>query len=317
MSMLLLISLAIDQIIGDPRNIPHPVVLIGKLINVLERGVRAFARTNHWLKLGGLLLVIVVCLSSFASTWGVIWLASKVHPYLGLVIHIWLLATTLAVKSLYQHAIAVAEPLLKMDLPTARAKLSLIVGRDTETLGEQEITRATVETVAENTVDGIVSPLFYAAIGGAPLAMAYKAINTMDSMIGHKDEQYLHLGWAAARLDDLANYLPARLAGLFYIVLSPLTPGGLKNTVRTILVDAQKHPSPNSGIPEAAVAGALGVQLGGTNYYRGEISCRPLLGLELNKLTPHHIYKALNLTYGVTLLTVVAAVAVLTICNLN
>lgn len=310
MSFYILLALSIDLIIGDPRGIPHPVVLIGKLINQCETWVRRVTSKELGLRIGGVLLVITVCSSSYLITWGLIWLAGKIHSYLGIAVHLWLLSTTLAVKSLYQHAKAVALPLAQGDLPTARMKLSMIVGRDTESLNEREITRATVETVAENTVDGILAPLFYAFIGGAPLAMTYKAINTMDSMIGHKDQRYIFLGWAAARLDDLANYLPARLAGLFYAMLSVFTPGGFKTTVRAMVEDAPKHPSPNSGIPEAAVAGALGVQLGGTNYYRGEVSHRALMGKDIHILTYHHIQQVLNLTYGVTALAVASGVLV-------
>ncbi len=310
MSILILAALLVDLLVGDPRCIPHPVVLIGSLIHKGEAAVRKITGGTTGLKVGGVLLVTVVCAVTYMITWGLIWLAGTVHLWLGLVVHLWLLSTTLAVKSLHQHARAVAEPLARGDILTARRKVSLIVGRDTEGLNEREISRATVETVAENTVDGILSPLFYAFIGGAPLAMTYKAINTMDSMIGHRNKDYLYLGWAAARLDDLANYLPARLAGLFYVFLSTGSPGGLRSTVRAILKDAPAHPSPNSGIPEAAVAGALGVQLGGTNYYRGEVSRRALMGEEKYPLTYRHIQQALNLTYGVTALSVAVGVLV-------
>ncbi|SHE49374.1 adenosylcobinamide-phosphate synthase CbiB [Desulforamulus putei] len=310
MSVLILAALLIDLLVGDPRCLPHPVVLMGSLIQKCEALIRKTATDATALRIGGVLLVIAVCTVTYFITQGLIWLAGTVHPWLGLAVHLWLLSTTLAVKSLHQHARAVAEPLARGDIVTARQKVSLIVGRDCENLNEREITRATVETVAENTVDGIVSPLFYAFIGGAPLAMTYKAINTMDSMIGHRHQDYLYLGWAAARLDDLANYLPARLAGVFYSFLSIGSPGGFTSTVRAVLRDAPAHPSPNSGIPEAAVAGALGIQLGGTNYYRGEASHRPFMGKEKYPLTYRHIQQALHLTYGVTALTVLAGVLV-------
>ncbi|MEW6696659.1 MAG: adenosylcobinamide-phosphate synthase CbiB [Bacillota bacterium] len=308
MSILILGALIIDLIVGDPRGIPHPVVLMGSFIKKCERVLRKTARRALWLKTGGVLLVIAVCTAAYGITWSLIWLAGTVHPYLALVVHLWLLSTTLAVKSLVQHARAVAEPLGRGDIPAARQRVSLIVGRDTGGLNEREISRATVETVAENTVDGILSPLFYAFIGGAPLAMMYKAVNTMDSMIGHRHKDYLHLGWAAARLDDIANYIPARLAGLLYIIISIGSPGGIGPTVRAILKDAPNHPSPNSGIPEAAVAGALGVQLGGTNHYRGEVSHRAFMGQEKYPLNHRHIQQALNLTYGVTALAVVVGI---------
>lgn len=310
MSFLIPLALLIDLLVGDPRCIPHPVMIIGRLIKRLEETVRRVASTDWGLKLGGCLLVISVCSITFVFSWGLILLATKVHLYLGIVLHIWLLSTTLAVKGLAQHAMAVAEPLSVGDLATARDNLALIVGRDTKDLDYQEIARGTVETVAENTVDGIVAPLVFAAIGGAPLAMTYKAINTMDSMIGHRSKQYVHLGWAAARLDDLANYLPARMTGIFYALIAPFTPGGFKATILTMFYDAQKHPSPNSGIPEAAVAGALGVQLGGTNYYQGMLSQRALMGKQINKLSSGHIQQALKLTYWITTLAVIMAVYV-------
>ncbi|AEG59185.1 adenosylcobinamide-phosphate synthase CbiB [Desulforamulus ruminis] len=309
MSGLILGALLIDLMVGDPRWIPHPVVLMGKLISRLEAVVRRATASPWGLRLGGVLLVILVCLSTYWATGLLIQLAGRINPYLGMAVHLWLLSTTLAIKSLTLHARAVAIPLAKGDLPLARRKLSLIVGRDTEHLEQGEIARAAVETVAENTVDGIVAPLFFAFIGGAPLAMAYKAVNTMDSMLGYRDQRYRYLGWAAARLDDLANYLPARLAGLFYLMFSPLTPGRFKGVLRGILQDAPGHPSPNSGIPEAAVAGAFKIQLGGTNYYRGEASHRPKMGAGTFPL-PEHIQKALNLTYGVTLLSTLAGILI-------
>lgn len=310
MSILILGAVIIDLVVGDPRNIPHPVILIGKLISWCETVVHKITGKDLGLRILGLLLVLVVCGCTYLATWWLIWLAGRVHIYLAVAVHLWLLSTTLALKGLRQHAQAVADPLARGDVITARQKLALIVGRDTHHLDQREIIRGAVETVAENTVDGIISPLFYAFLGGAPLAMTYKAINTMDSMIGHKNERYRHLGWAAARLDDLVNYLPARLTAIFYLLLAVFTTGGLKNVARAIWYDAPKHPSPNSGIPEAAVAGALGVQLGGVNYYRGKISRRALMGEAKRPLTYHHIQQALDLTYAVTALAVASGVLV-------
>ena len=175
-----------------------------------------------------------------------------------------------------------------------------MVGRDTDRLNESEIVRGVVETVAENTVDGITAPLFYGFLGGPPLALAYKAINTLDSMMGYKDERYLNLGWAGARLDDLANYIPARITGLLYLLVAPFTPGGLANVWRTIRRYARRHPSPNSGIPEAAVAGALEIQLGGVNYYRGIASSEVTMGEKKKDLEIKHIYQGLYIMLAVT-----------------
>lgn len=305
MNWLILGAVAIDLLVGDPRSIPHPVVLMGSLIDWCEARVRDLAQNQRQLQIGGAVLVVVVVGVSCLATAGLIELAGKIHPYAGIAVHLWLLATTLAIKSLRQHAQAVAKPLSQGDLTMARRQLAMMVGRDTEQLDEREIARGAVETVAENTVDGIISPLFYAFIGGAPLAMAYKAVNTMDSMIGYRDERYLHLGRAAARLDDLVNYLPARCSGLFYLAWAPLTPGGYAGVMRALRQDAPRHPSPNSGIPEAAVAGALGVQLGGVNYYCGVPSLRATMGEEVQALNQRHIQQTLNLTYGVTAMAVV------------
>ena len=308
MSVLVVTALVVDLLVGDPRWLPHPVVIIGGLIQRLEHLIRRFKLSHLGLRLSGLLLVAVVCFATYLVTWGLILLAAKVHVYLGILVQVWLLSTTLAVKSLHLHARAVARPLAQGDLAAARRAVAMIVGRDTKGLNERQVSRATVETVAENTVDGIISPLFYAFIGAAPLAMTYKAINTLDSMIGHRDERYLYLGWGAARLDDLANYLPARLAGLFYVLAAVGTPGGVRETVRVIRQDAPKHPSPNSGIPEAAVAGALGIKLGGINYYRGQVSHRAEMGQEKYPLEYGHIEQALRLTRRVVVLAVVVGV---------
>ncbi|SHK43030.1 adenosylcobinamide-phosphate synthase CbiB [Desulforamulus aeronauticus] len=312
MSVLVVAALLLDLMVGDPRWLPHPVVVIGGFIQKGEKLVRRFVSPpmGKGLRLGGIALVAVICFSTYFCTWGFIWLAAKVHVYLGWAVHLWLLSTTLAVKSLHQHARAVAVPLALGDLSAARRAVAMIVGRDTKCLQERGITRATVETVAENTVDGIISPLFYAFIGGAPLAMTYKAINTLDSMIGHRNEKYLYFGWAAARLDDLANYLPARLAGFCYVLAAIGTPGGMQGTRQTIQQNAPKHPSPNSGIPEAAVAGALGIKLGGTNYYQGQVSHRAPMGQEKYPLEYRHIEQALALTRKVTALALVLGVVV-------
>jgi hypothetical protein len=179
--------------------------------------------------------------------------------------------------------------------PLARRKAGEIVGRDTTELDEQEIARAAVETVAENTVDACVAPLFFTLLGGAPGAMAYRAINTLDSMLGHKNATYLHFGWASARLDDLANWLPARLAALIMPLAAACVGRSATQSWRAILRDARKHPSPNSGIPEAAVAGALGIQLGGINFYKGIPEKRALLGEKLRPLERHHIAKAISI----------------------
>jgi len=290
---IILAAIVLDLIIGDPRRFPHPVVYIGKAISLGERIIRKITKSSKGLKIAGILLTVSIVVGTYLFFWGIIWVAFKVHLYLGIALSIFIMSQTLAINSLYKHALAVANPLLTGDLSTARKELSMIVGRDTANLEKQAIIRGTVETVSENTVDGITAPLFYGFIGGPPLAMAYKAVNTLDSMIGYKDERYIDLGWAGARLDDLVNYIPARITGLIYLSISFFTPGGFKGVWNTMREDASKHPSPNSGISEAAVAGALQIQLGGLNYYRGIASNRALMGKPIKNLEIKHIYHSL------------------------
>lgn len=306
MAYLIFTAVMLDLVIGDPRFLPHPVVIIGKGIKAGERIIRKFFKGGMGLKTGGVLLVLSIVTGTYLCVLAILYLAEKVHPWLALFFQVWLIYTAVAIKDLQVHARAVLKPLAAGDLPEARRMLSRIVGRDTDNLDEREITRAVVEAVAENTVDGIVAPLFYAFLGGAPLALAYKAVNTLDSMVGYKDDKYLHLGWAAARFDDMVNYLPARIAGLFFILTAAFFPGGMRGAWVAVRRDAGKHPSPNSGIPEAAVAGSLGVKLGGTNYYFGKPSCRAEMGEEKFPLKKEHINEVIKIMHGVTLLTIAA-----------
>ncbi|MFA5536963.1 MAG: adenosylcobinamide-phosphate synthase CbiB [Bacillota bacterium] len=302
---LILAAIVLDLLLGDPRRWPHPVVIMGKAINFGEKLIRRWFDSPKGLRWGGALLVFVIVGGTYVFVWGIIKLAYNIHPYLAVGAQLWLLYTSFALKSLHQHALAVAKPLQAKDLPLARSKVALIVGRDTEQLDEGEIARAAVETVAENTVDGIVAPLCYAFIGGAPLALAYKAVNTLDSMIGYREEHYVDLGRAAAKLDDLANYLPARLSGFLLLLIAPFTPGGLARTWETMKKDRRVHPSPNGGIIEAGVAGALKVQLGGLNYYFGEPGFRGTMGEALRPLDVGLIYQTVIITYAITFLTLV------------
>lgn len=299
MERIILAAVALDILIGDPRWIPHPVVFMGKLITAGEKIIRKGTSSPRGLKLGGILMTATIVLGTYMFFAALLWLAFRIHTWVGWGLSIYFMSQSLAVHDLYKHATAAARPLTQGDLPQARQALGMIVGRDTGNLDEGEVVRGVVETVAENTVDGVTAPLFYGFLGGPPLALAYKAINTLDSMIGYKDERYTDLGWAGARLDDVANYIPARLTGLIYLLLAPFTPGGIKNVWRIMHRDAGRHPSPNSGIPEAAVAGALQVQLGGLNYYRGIASRRATMGDQQRPLEIKHIYQSLCLMLAV------------------
>jgi len=240
-----------------------------------------------------------------------IWLGSSIDPLWGSAATVLLAWTTLAARDLIDHVVAVQQALQSVSLAEARTAVAQIVGRDTEEMDETDIVRATVETIAESTADGIVAPLFYLVLGGAPLALAYKAINTLDSMIGHLDDRYRWFGWASARMDDAANFIPARITALLLVlsagVVSRSWPA-MQRTWQILLRDGGRHPSPNSGRPEAAMAGALGVQLGGINRYDGLPVERPCLGDPHQPLTRVHIGMALTLMLWTSLTGVLLGV---------
>lgn len=297
LSAKIFLAALLDFTVGDPPRLPHPVVWIGRLIATLENLLYRTGRSPLYQQLTGGLLVILVVGAAYVLTWLLLLLAYRWLFWLGLALEVWLISTTLAARCLAQAARQVLKPLRRGDLPAARRLLGYIVGRQTDGLPPAEIVRATVETVAENTSDGFVAPLFYALLGGAPLAMAYKAVNTLDSMLGYKNERYLYFGRIAARLDDLANFVPARLTGLLLVLAAWWSGRRAAAAWRTMRRDARRHPSPNSGYPEAAVAGALGVRLGGYNHYHGRVSFRPYLGEALCPLQPDQIRAAVDLMF--------------------
>ncbi len=310
MEFLMAAAMVLDLVIGDPRIYPHPVVYIGKAIQWQEKLIRRYARTRAELRIAGIFLWLSIVGGTYLFFGAIIWFAYKFNAYLGVFTMVFLMSQALAVNSLYKHVMAVVTPLKQGDVGSARKALSMIVGRDTEQLNEKEILRAVVETVAENTVDGITAPMFYGFIGGPPLALAYKAVNTLDSMVGYKNDKYIDLGWASARLDDLANYIPARITGLLYLLISPITPGGFRNVFKTIWNDARRHPSPNSGIPEAAAAGALAIQLGGVNYYAGIESNRALIGENQKPIEISDVNWSLLLMFMVSLIMLLLGVLI-------
>ena len=267
----------LDLIFGDPYSFPHPVRYIGKLIRWTEKKIRAVSKTGRALKIGGFVLWFVTVGTTFVITYGIVKL-SQIHPVIYFVVNSVLLYTTLATKCLADEAKKIMKVLQTGTIEEARKQLSYIVGRDTTSLSQGEIIRATVETVAENTVDGIIAPLFYAFIGGAPLAFAYKAINTLDSTVGYKNEKYADIGFASAKIDDMANYLPARITALLMTLASLILRLDYKNCLKIAIRDRKNHKSPNCAYSEGAVAGALGIQLGGTNVYFGEVVYKPTIG---------------------------------------
>jgi adenosylcobinamide-phosphate synthase len=261
--------------------------------------------------MAGVLLAVVLPAGAYAIGAVLIWFGSSIDPVWGSAVTVVLAWTTLAARDLIDHVVSVQRALQSVSLIEARAAVAKIVGRDTEEMAEPDIVRATVETIAESTADGIVAPLFYLVLGGAPLALAYKAISTLDSMIGHLDERYRWFGWASARLDDAANFLPARITAFLLVLSAGIVSRSwptMQRVWRILLRDGRQHPSPNSGRPEAAMAGALGVQLGGINRYGGLPIERPCLGDPDQPLTKAHIGMALTLMLWTSLTGVLLGV---------
>ena len=295
----ILLALLLDLIIGDPHGMPHPVVAIGHLVSVLDRSLRL-----NWLneRLAGVLLLLAVVVCAAGTTWILLKILTLLMPLAGWIAAIILSSTCLAARSLHKESSRVAAALKNGDLPAARRYLSCIVGRDTNQLDEPEIWRAVIETVAENTSDGIIAPLFWLTIGGPVTAMAYKAVSTLDSMVGYRNQRYLQFGWASARMDDLLNYIPARISALLLIAAAPLAGCSVSGAVRITLRDRLNHPSPNSGHPEAAAAGALGVRLGGASRYNGVLSWKEYIGEQQNPLDEHAYLCMIKLMYISTVL---------------
>lgn len=275
----------LDLILGDPRWLPHPIRWIGRYISFLEDKIRIFADTPLSEKIGGVFLFIIVVGTVFGSAWVLLYFSSLISHSLFLILSVFIAYVSLSVKSLKDEALSVAGAVENISIVEARKRLKNIVGRDTSNLYKDEIYRAVTETVAENTSDGIIAPLFYLALGGPALALAYKAVNTLDSMVGYKNEKYKNLGWFSARMDDIANFIPARITAILMVFSSFILRFNWRDSVKIIWRDARKHPSPNAGFPEAAVAGALGLQLGGTNYYFGAPHHRPLIGNRKTEFT--------------------------------
>ncbi|MBR1647749.1 MAG: cobalamin biosynthesis protein CobD [Selenomonadaceae bacterium] len=300
-----------DALIGDPRSKFHPVVLIGNLISLLEKNLRRDNDSPSQKIFKGGILVAAVVATSFVVGYGIEFLSKQIPS---LTAQIFIQALTLSFmispRSLSEAAHEIYQLLETENLAEARRKVGWIVGRDTQNLNESEVARATIETVAENTVDGIISPLFYFAIGGLPLAVAYRAINTMDSMLGYKNEKYLHFGRVAARLDDVANFVPARLTAILFLGATAILGLDVRNAFNMMKRDASKHPSPNGGWAEATVAGALNIRLGGTNYYFGQPHFRAYMGDPNEILEAAHILGTIRLMYTATIEFLICALLI-------
>lgn len=300
------LAVLLDLALGDPRWLPHPVVLIGRLIATQETMLR---RLVPFERAAGVLLLFGTVGATVTATWLLLRSAAYLHPMAGFLAAVILSSTCLAARSLHWESALVADALAAGDIETARRNLAYIVGRDTADLDETGIWRALVETVAENTSDGIIAPLFWLTLGGPIAAMAFKAVSTLDSMVGYKNDQYLRLGWASARTDDLMNLIPARLTALLMIVGAPLAGLSPRGALGATRRDRLKHPSPNSGHPEAAAAGALGVRLGGAASYGGRVSWKEQIGEPLAPLDERAYRGMLRLMYTATMLMAAACLA--------
>ncbi|WP_301859604.1 adenosylcobinamide-phosphate synthase CbiB [uncultured Megasphaera sp.] len=306
--MISLLAFLLDVLWGDPRTRLHPVALMGKLISLLERWLYASKAGKTVQFLSGAVLSLLVLWIVYDVTVLFLTGLSYLHmPYVSYGLQAVVLSFMICPKSLAQAGQEIYHLLLHHHLAAAREKVGWIVGRDTQKLDESEIVRATVETVAENTTDGIVSPLFFFALAGLPGAVVYRAANTLDSMIGYKNDRYLYFGRFAARLDDVLNYIPARIGALFFLLAAAILQDDVRQAWRILRRDAAKHPSPNGGYSEAAVAGALRIRLGGYNSYFGRTSFRAYMGDPQQELVPRHIRQAISLMYVVTILAVLAA----------
>ena len=297
----------LDMLFGDPHFLPHPVSLIGRGIS---EGEKLFRKIKNEFT-GGMLLSVSIISLSFAVPFLLLGLLDSVNFYLGLAVRIYLGYQIFAAKSLKTESMKVFYPLAANDLSLARKQLSHIVGRDTEMLDAVQITKAAVETVAENTTDGVVAPMLYMAIGGIPLALAYKAVNTLDSMIGYRNDKYLYFGKFAARLDDAANFIPARISAVFMMASAFLIRLDARNAIKIFLRDRYNHKSPNSAQTESVCAGALNIQLAGDAFYFGKLYRKPTIGDRNREIKPEDIKHASKLMYGT------AIIALIVVCLLR
>ena len=308
----MLLGFLLDCLLGDPRTIPHPVVCMGRLISWLEMVFRAlFPKTKLGENLAGGCIWLVTVAVSFLIPWGLLKLAGTVSPWLRLLLQAIFCWQVLAAKSLRQESMKVYEALKTGTIEDARHAVSMIVGRDTQALDADAVTRAAVETVAENCSDGVIAPMLYFALGGGPLAFAYKAVNTMDSMLGYVEPPYKNVGLVPARMDDVCNYLPARISGIMMLLAGGLLGLNFRNGWKIFLRDRYNHASPNSAQTESVCAGLLGLRLAGDACYHGVLHKKKYIGDALRPITPEDIPLSDRLMYATAVLTLVICLILL------
>lgn len=329
--MILTIEIAIgfflDLILGDPHWLPHPIVYIGKAISILKKKIQkrlygcsygelskrekeTLIRKEKKEYVLGMILSLLVVLGSFFVAFGILWVVEKIHPWARYLLETFWIYQILATKCLKTESMKVYRKLKEGDLQGARVEISYLVGRDTASLDEEEVAKATIETIAENTSDGVVAPLFYIAIFGAPLGMAYKAINTLDSMIGYKNDEFLYLGRFAAKLDDVANFIPARICAVLMMAGAFLLRFDFRGSVKIFKRDRFAHLSPNSAQTESVAAGALGIALGGTHDYFGKPVVKPTIGDNNRSVEYEDIKKCNQLLYAAAILMAIGCVII-------
>lgn len=308
LSWQIIAAFVLDLAIGDPKQWPHPVRVIGIAATWLETQTR---KNISNLSIAGVFTTVLLVGSVYESSYWVLHYIHVISPNISVCVSILILYACMATRALYDESVPVLRHLLNNDEESARKSLSMIVGRNTDKLDRNGILRATVETISENIVDGIISPLFYAFLGGAPLALAYKTINTLDSMFGYKNDRYINFGWFPAKLDDLANWIPARLSRVILSISSFLLGFSGWEAFKISMRDGQNHSSPNAGIPEAAVAGALGIKLGGPNYYGDILVKKPFIGDDKNHIQPSDISKCHKIMFGSSIVALIVFMGII------
>lgn len=311
----LTVGFVLDRLLGDPKWMYHPVRVIGLLISGSEKGFRkVFPRSQGGELAAGVFFAVFVIMLSSAVPFLLLWLASKVSSWLSFILAVFWDYQLLAARSLKEESMRVYDALQEGNLQKARYAVSMIVGRDTQNLDKEGVTRAAVETVAENASDGVIAPMFFLALGGPALGFFYKSVNTLDSMVGYKNEKYLYFGRFSAKLDDVVNWIPARISGLLMVLASPLCGLSMGQAWRIYRRDRKAHASPNSAHTEAAAAGALGVRLAGNAYYFGRLYEKPTIGDAYREIEYEDIRRVNRLMYAASLLALIGIWVIWFLC---